>query len=261
MAIETWVGSRVLAGLCVGLCVVVSCSNDESGDDDGPAPPTRPEDTGAACEVEDDCYPDLDPATIAGEIECLDRVRDGYCTHTCESDDECCSVEGECGDRITQVCSPFENSEVTRCFVSCEEADLFASPDAPDAELDEEEFCQREASPDFVCRSSGGGRDNRKICVPGNCGVGASCVDDADCSGLSCVGTFTGGYCGLADCGADDCPEGSACTRLGDAGTFCLRTCTLESDCSFCRRDGTRPTCTDEVELVGATGVSVCLPD
>jgi hypothetical protein len=258
------VGRCVRAALIGGLGLVwfAACGNDSESDDGGTTPPDRPEGTGAACEVAADCYAELEGQSIVGDAECLDRVRGGYCTHTCDADTDCCAVDGECGESVTQLCSPFENSTVTRCFVSCEAEDLFAPPDDPGAAVDEEEFCQRVASPDFICRSSGGGSDNRKICVPGNCGLGASCVDDADCGGgLDCIDAFAGGYCGRADCAADaDCPDGSVCAVLGDGATYCLRTCAAASDCSFCRGDETPPACTDQVELVEATGVSVCQP-
>jgi hypothetical protein len=57
--------------------------------------PDRPDDTGAACTVADDGYPDVAEGELQGEPVCIDRVRDGYCTHTCESDDDCCAAEGE----------------------------------------------------------------------------------------------------------------------------------------------------------------------
>jgi hypothetical protein len=264
MASTNRVGKGGMTALLVGLgvCLAAACGSDDEGDPNDGSPPDRPEDTGAACEFVDDCYPDVEPGAIVGDVECLDRVRDGYCTHTCQDDTECCAVEGECDDRMKQVCSPFENSTVTRCFVSCESDDLYGPPEDPDAAVDEQEFCQREASPDFICRSSGGGTDNRKICVPGDCGVGASCAVDGDCTGdLACLTAFGGGYCGRADCTGDaDCPDGAVCVVHGDGNNYCMKTCATNADCSFCRRDGTPPTCTDSVEFVEATGVTVCAP-
>jgi hypothetical protein len=116
--------------------------------------------TGAACEVPDDCYTDL-PADqrdmILGEIECLQNVEGGYCTHQCESNDDCCSVDGECDRK--EVCSPFENeSGIQRCFLSCEPEDI--------GDMDETDFCHEFAGEAFGCRSSGGGDLNRKVCIP-----------------------------------------------------------------------------------------------
>jgi hypothetical protein len=127
------------------------------GDDDA-------ENTGEACAVPDDCYEDVleeDRDMIAGEIECLENVEGGYCTHQCETDDDCCTVLGECLDEEEhpQVCSPFENeSGIKRCFLSCEPEVI--------GDLEENEFCQEFADEDFGCRSSGGGDENRKVCVP-----------------------------------------------------------------------------------------------
>ena len=124
------------------------------GGDDG-------EETGSACEVADDCYDDLEVELrdeIVGEIECLTRVEGGYCTHFCETDADCCAVEGECDTDLPQVCSPFENSDQKRCFLACEEDNI--------GDLEENEFCQENAHESFLCRSSGGGDQNRKVCVP-----------------------------------------------------------------------------------------------
>lgn len=116
------------------------------------------ENTGSSCETVDDCYADVDHALIQGEVQCLDRVESGYCTHLCTTDADCCAAEDECETGIAQVCSPFENDTTTRCFLSCEASEI--------GEYEENEYCQEFAHPDFQCRSSGGGTTNRKICVP-----------------------------------------------------------------------------------------------
>ena len=147
------------------------------------------------------------------------------------------------------------------CFLSCEGSDLLAADGSNTGDIDEQEFCQREASSDFICRSSGGGSENRKVCVPGDCGVGADCLADADCgTDLECVDEFAGGYCGRGDCVGDaECPGESVCVEHG-GGTYCLKTCTSEADCGFCRHHDHVVTCSDEVTLVEAIGVRVCLP-
>ena len=71
-----------------------------------------------------DCYPHVDHAELAGAVECLDCVRAGYCTHLCETDDDCCAVEGECETDLKQVCAPFESTGRRMCLLSCEGADL-----------------------------------------------------------------------------------------------------------------------------------------
>jgi hypothetical protein len=249
----------LLAGL---MLAAAACGDDDGGDGGGGGGGNEsPEQTGKSCMVADDCYPDVDHAELAGAVQCLDRVRDGYCTHLCETDDDCCAAEGECETGLRQVCAPFESTGQRMCFLSCEGSDLRAADASTSGDVDDQEFCQREASSDFICRSSGGGAQNRKVCVPGDCGVGADCGGDADCdTDLECVEDLAGGYCGRRDCEADaDCPGDSVCVE-DDGNTYCLRTCTGETDCSFCRHPDQVATCTDAVTFVEATGVRVCLP-
>jgi hypothetical protein len=245
----------MIAVLALG---VAACGDDD--DRDG-ARGESPEQTGKSCTAAADCYPGVDQAELSGAAQCLDRVRDGYCTHLCETDDDCCAAEGECDTDLRQVCSPFESTGQRMCFLSCEGSDLRAADGTPSGDIDEQEFCQREASVDFMCRSSGGGAENRKVCVPGDCGVGTDCGADEDCTGdLECVDEIEGGYCGRRDCEADaDCPGDSVCAE-DDGNTYCLRTCATEADCSFCRHADFVAACTDEVTLVEASGVRVCLP-
>ena len=241
---------------------LASCGDDgeegDGGSGGGGNTPNRPDETGAACEVADDCYPDVADGELSGEAVCIDRVRDGYCTHTCEMDSDCCAAEGECDSGLHEVCSPFESMEGMHCFVSCEDEDVQGATDV----TDEGDYCQKKASPDFVCRSSGGGSTNRKICVPEDCGVGARCTDAADCDpDLECVTSFLGGYCTVRGCMVDDdCPGDARCVA-GEDGNLCLRPCTQASDCSRCRNADGVATCTDEVTLVEPEMPgSVCVP-
>lgn len=251
---------RISHGL-LGLGVVLSiaggsCKADDPPGSDGTDDGGSPDQVGSICAVPDDCYPEIDHAELAGPVQCLDRVRDGYCTHECNDDADCCAVEGECVTDLPQVCSPFESTGLDMCFLSCEEADVAAAGAA-----DPEAFCQHEASPDFICRSSGGGSSNRKVCVPGDCGVGAACADDSDCAGgLQCDLTFEGGYCGSRGCGTNaDCPADSLCIVDGDS-SYCARTCAAETDCTFCRPEGVAATCAADVEHVDGSETPVCVP-
>jgi hypothetical protein len=123
--------------------------------------------TGQSCKAPTDCYGGLDAQSLKGEAKCLDRVTDGYCTHLCTTDEDCCAVPGECRTGLKQVCAPFESTGEKYCFVSCEPGDIQTAADAGiDGGTDEQEFCARTASSEFGCRSTGGGNDNRKVCLP-----------------------------------------------------------------------------------------------
>lgn len=112
------------------------------------------ENTGEACEIPEDCYPEVNHDDLQGEVVCMDRVDGGYCTHHCTVDEDCCAAEGECETGLAQVCAPFESTGEYFCFLSC------------DGVEDENAFCQDNAHPRFICRSTGGGSDNEKVCVP-----------------------------------------------------------------------------------------------
>lgn len=234
----------------------LTCKDDgDAHEDDGNGSPDQ---VGSVCEVPDDCYPDIDHADLHGAVICNDRVRDGYCTHECTADEDCCAVDGECKTDLPQVCSPFESSGTLTCFLSCEPENVEAA-----GESDEQAFCQHEASPDFICRSSGGGSGNRKICVPGDCGIGADCEDDGDCSGdYECDGDYEGGYCGHRGCQTNaECGEGALCVRDGDV-TYCARTCQHDPDCSFCRHSDHPAACTSDVEFAeDGTSGTVCIAE
>jgi hypothetical protein len=252
-------------GAFVSLGVVAAqagCGDDDDGDG-GVGGDGRPEDTGAACVAPADCYDTvLDRTTIKGEVVCMDRVRDGYCTHTCTADADCCAAEGECDAGFKEVCSPFESLEGDHCFLSCEPGDLVAAPGQTDP-VEENEYCQRRAGKDFLCRSSGGGTENRKICVPADCGVGADCAGDADCGAdLVCLTSFLGGYCGRQGCTTNaECPGESICVKEGSIN-YCYKPCTVESDCSVCRKSDLAAACRNDVSYVdtAATNPSVCVP-
>ncbi len=233
---------------------VSSCGDDEKKEETT-ADRGLYETTGAECSAAADCFPDVE---VQGDALCLDRVRDGYCTHECTSDDECCAVDGECTGNTAQVCAPFESTGGMLCFLSCEKATREATATKYD---DDNAFCQGEVSPQFICRSSGGGSNNRKICVPGDCGVGAACLTDDDCPGdLDCLDGFDGGYCGTEGCeGDDDCSNGSVCVVNGKRNV-CMKQCSADSECTFCRSGDAH--CTDDVEYVeSGGGPSVCVVD
>lgn len=144
-------GFILSASCCVAL--ISGCGDD---DDDRPA-----EEAGTSCASADQCYPMVEGDLTGGEAVCMDRVPGGYCTHFCSSDADCCAVEGECRTNLSQVCAPFESTGMMFCFLSCETADVEAAGVG-----DESEYCHRFAHSSFSCRSTGGGSENRKVCVP-----------------------------------------------------------------------------------------------
>jgi hypothetical protein len=124
-------------------------------------PPPGGEQTGQSCANASQCFPNVpDGGLRGGDAVCLTRVTGGYCTHICTTDADCCAVPGECRTGYPQVCSPFESTNEKYCFLSCEAVPGDAGV------TDNEAFCHTYAHASFGCRSSGGGSENRKVCVP-----------------------------------------------------------------------------------------------
>ena len=137
----------------IGMAIVAVCSFAAACDDDGD---DGLDAVGQPCEDASECYPGVDTDALAGDVVCMDEVEGGYCTHHCATDDDCCAAEGECDPEydLDYVCGPFESTGQMFCFISCE------------GEKNGDSYCQTWAHPDFICRSTGGGADNRKVCVP-----------------------------------------------------------------------------------------------
>jgi len=91
----------------------------------------------------------------------MSQFTNGYCTHHCATDADCCAVPGECRSGYPEVCGPFESTGEMVCFLSCESPTVAAA-----GYNDDMLYCQTFANPDFICRSTGGGSQNRKVCVP-----------------------------------------------------------------------------------------------
>ncbi len=151
--------------------LALACGSSDSSTSSGTVPDSGPrgvEPAGQTCATPAQCYPAVDGG-IVGEVTCLTKVTNGYCTHVCAQDTDCCAAPGECLTGVKEVCSPLENQGAQYCFLSCEDADvaraLAANADAGvDAEGDS--YCQVFAGAATRCRSSGGGSKNRKICLP-----------------------------------------------------------------------------------------------
>jgi hypothetical protein len=183
------VGSAYVAFVGCGDEETTSSPSPDAGQDTNrPPPPPQdsaigdafvdarsPDNTGSACTAATDCYKSLGDAAAlqGGQAVCIDKVEDGYCTHECKTDQDCCAVPGECVSGLKQVCASFENSTVKYCFLSCEDSDInnaadggFTDAGLVDGGFDGEEYCHKNASLEMGCRSTGGGADNRKACIP-----------------------------------------------------------------------------------------------
>ncbi|MGH7438678.1 MAG: hypothetical protein ACRENE_23570, partial [Polyangiaceae bacterium] len=120
--------------------------------------------TGAACSVANQCFFGLDAAALNGAPACLTQLPNGYCTHTCTTDADCCAAPGECRTGFEEVCASFESSGQTYCFLGCSGAEVAAAPEAGTS--NPTTYCQDWAGASFTCRSTGGGSQNRKFCGP-----------------------------------------------------------------------------------------------
>lgn len=169
-----------------GVVLLVACGGSDS--DSPPAGATTTdsgargvEPAGQSCTAASQCYGGVDGGAdggkISGEITCLTKVTNGYCTHTCTQDTECCSAPGECLSNVAQVCSPLSDQPAQYCFLSCEEADIkraigangdagFYDGGTTEAGSVADAYCQSFAGVATSCRSSGGGNKNRKVCIP-----------------------------------------------------------------------------------------------
>lgn len=135
--------------------VVVACSS--SSGSSAPAGAT-----GSTCTSAAACYSGIDAGALMGQVQCLTQLQNGYCTHTCTKDTDCCAVPGECAAGTVEVCAPLQSAPQTYCFLSCDTANIPASAGTTDPNT----YCQKFANPTFTCRSTGGGANNRKFCGP-----------------------------------------------------------------------------------------------
>jgi len=147
---------RLPATFALACLLAGACGSSQNGN--GTAQSTN---TGQACKVATDCYSGIDAGALSGAAMCLTQVPNGYCTHDCAADTDCCAVPGECPQALAEVCAPFESTGVMACFLSCE-SDVVTKAGF----TDDTAFCQKYGSAAFICRSTGGGSNNRKVCVP-----------------------------------------------------------------------------------------------
>ena len=102
-------------------------------------------------------------------------------------------------------------------------------------------------------------------------GVAAECASDTDCPTvecdvepcpvLVCLRQFAGGYCGIADCVADeDCPDGSACVAHTDGQSYCFRLCANKPECNRHRSAAVEANCSSSVDFVEPQPLRACVP-
>ena len=151
--------SVLLGATLLGIGLAPACSSPGGSSSGTPA-----EQVGSACTAASQCYATVDAAALHGQVTCLTQLTNGYCTHTCQSDSDCCSVPGECLTGFKQVCASFESTNQKYCFLGCDAADVAAAPDAGTS--DPSVYCQTWAGATFTCRSTGGGSQNLKFCGP-----------------------------------------------------------------------------------------------
>jgi hypothetical protein len=177
----------VVALASVGVVAAIACGGSDSDSPGTSGTTTTPdasrgvELTGQECKVASECYPGIDggadSGALKGEVICIDKVTNGYCTHKCTQDSDCCAVPGECKTGLVQVCGPFTSTGINQCFLSCEEEDIAKAIAAQgndggfdggtiDGGSREDAYCKAYASAAFGCRSTGGGKTNRKVCLP-----------------------------------------------------------------------------------------------
>src|SRR5258708_1096943 len=120
----------------LGIGVALACSGN-SGSIGGPPL----EQTGQSCTQASQCYGGIDAAAVHGQVTCLTQLQNGYCSHTCQSDADCCAVPGECLTGFAQVCASFESTGPKYCFLSCDPSAIATAPDA--GSTDPSTYCQR----------------------------------------------------------------------------------------------------------------------
>lgn len=99
-------GVEYVAVAVLGLALSVggfACGGDRGG-------------TGSTCGSADDCYQGVE---IEGDAVCFTQVEGGYCSHTCESKEDCCAADGECPEGFDYLCTGLESRSGKFCFVDC----------------------------------------------------------------------------------------------------------------------------------------------
>ncbi len=121
----------------------------------------------------------------------------------------------------------------------------------------------------FSCADEGEELEADKLGVGAVCEVLEDCpvVELTNTEGeteevqLQCLDSFKGGYCGIANCGADaDCPEGARCVAHTDGINYCFRTCVDKSECNVNRDADALANCSANISFVDDGGGKACVP-
>lgn len=119
------------------------------------------------------------------------------------------------------------------------------------------------------CADDGEELEADKLGVGAACGVTEDCpvVEQTNAEGeteevqLQCLDSFKGGYCGIADCGADaDCPDGARCVAHTDGTNYCFRSCVDKSECNVNRDADALANCSANINFVDDGGGKACVP-
>lgn len=147
-------------------CGSTNTSGGTSGGSSGSSSGGTTNTTGQSCSSPSQCYRlVVDGGVVHGTVTCLMQgVPNGYCTHTCTQNSDCCAVAGECPYGYPEVCASYESTGQKYCFLSCAASAISSVPDA--GTTDPTTYCQRYADPTFTCRSTGGGAQNQQFCGP-----------------------------------------------------------------------------------------------
>lgn len=151
---------RVLAlgAFATATAPFIACGNGGTGGSGNNGAGGNATEAGGKCTTPAGCYVGLDPTKLVGTVACLTQVPNGYCTHTCTQDSDCCAIAGECPNGKKEVCASFQSTGQMYCFLSCEAADIGTANSST--------YCASFANSAFGCRSTGGGSKNRQVCLP-----------------------------------------------------------------------------------------------
>lgn len=169
---------------------------------------------------------------------CLSAFPGGYCSQRCE--DVTCPADSQC------IARP----EGSFCLQGCE-SNISCRDGYTCQGLGTGSVCVPACQADAECGEGASCQDGQCI---GSLPIGAGCSLNSVCESQRCEGSYNGGYC-TAACAQEgppgssfnqDCPSGSQCQKVTEAGGLCLATCAGDTDCRadyFCDTVESNGTC------------------